>query len=735
MEPHPSSPSTAAQSPAEGKIPAHPGLAGSPETHPYLNPNAPLEQRVKDLVARLTLEEKAILLNHKGPELKRFHILSDNWNQCLHGMRWAGGPTTLFPIPTGMAATWDPELIRLVADAISDEARAVNNWWHDDPDFKGGFGGRHGGEKTGLVYRSPVINIMRNPFWGRNGETWSEDPYLCGRMAVAFIKGLQGDDPRYLKLAATIKHFAVNNVEVDRKTLSANVSERMLREYWLPHWRDAVVEGGARSVMASYNQVNGLYNVFNPFLLKDILKGDWGFDGFTVSDLGGVRNKEMVVLSVNAGCDFSDEEFMKYIPEAVREGQISESRLDEALSRLLKVRFRLGEFDPVELVPWRKISMSVVCSPEHHALSLEASQKSIVLLKNDPALLPLDAGKLKKVAVLGPLAERVYEGDHFYIMAPGRKTVALLESLTKALPDAEILFAPGAEIARPLRVKDQPAPAPFDHVGELQKAVNAAKIADVAIVCVGTNQYVENEECDRTTLALPGNQQQLVEAVLAANPNTVVIFHNAGPLCTPWIKEHVPSCLAAWWSGEAQGDALADVLLGKANPAGRLPYTVYASDAQVPPQSEYDISQGFTYMYVRGEPLYAFGHGLSYTTFAYSDMKLPALTAKANDTIAVTLTLTNTGERDGDEVVQIYVKEPAGKVVKPRLRLVGFKRVTLKAGETQTVTIPVEVARMRYWDEDTHAFVAEPGRYVLNAGPSSADIKLSASFVLEPAWN
>jgi beta-glucosidase len=686
----------------------------------YLNPDAPLNQRVNDLISQLTLEEKATLLNHKGPEVRRFHILSDNWNQCLHGVKWSGGPTTLFPIPTGMAATWNPALVHQVADATADEARAIYNSWHDDPNFKG--------DKNGLIYRSPVINILRNPYWGRDGEAWSEDPFLCGRMAVAFVQGLQGDDPHYLKLAATLKHFAVNNVEKDRQKLSATVSERMLHEYWLPHFRDAIVEGKARSIMASYNQINGVHNVYNYGLLSDILKKDWGFTGFVVSDLGVVHDKDMVVKSVNAGCDFSDKEFMEFVPEAVHEGQISEARLDEALARVLLVRFQLGEFDPPDRVPYRKIPMSVVCSPEHHALSLEASRESIVLLKNAENFLPLDRVKLKKLAVIGPLADHIIEGDGHYVGAPDRKTVDILQGIKDRAPGIEVICVEGAEIAPALPRKDAPAPPPFDYAGELQKAVEAAKSADVAVVCVGTNLAIEMEGHDRATLALPGNQEQLVEAVMAVNPHTVVVLVNAGPLTIPWIKDHAPSILAAWWSGEEQGHAVADVLFGDVNPGGHLPYTVYASEAQVPPQDEYDISKGFTYMYLKGDALFPFGIGLSYTTFKYSDLKLSQTTAKGGDTITATLDVANTGNRDGDEVVQIYDREPAGKVVKPRERLVGFKRVTIKAGNHQTVSIPLEVARMRYWDETTHAFVAEPGTYQIMAGSSSVDLPLSASF-------
>jgi len=277
----------------------------------YMDPDRPVAERVADLVSRLTLEEKATLLNHRGPIVERFNIRADQWNQCLHGVSWDGGPTTLFPIPTALAATWNTLLVHQVASAISDEARAIYNSWHDDPNFKG--------TRKGLVYRAPVINIMRNPYWGRNGEALSEDPFLCGRMAVAFVKGLQGDDPHYLKLASTLKHFAVNNVEKGRMSLSASVSERMLHEYWLPHFKDAVVEGKAQSLMASYNAVNGTPNNINRRLLTDLLKNDWKHEGFVVSDLGGVRTmveghgaKKMsyvdaVAQSLMAGCDFSDK--------------------------------------------------------------------------------------------------------------------------------------------------------------------------------------------------------------------------------------------------------------------------------------------------------------------------------------------------------------------------------------------------------------------------------------------
>ncbi len=365
-------------------------LAGS---EIFRDSSQPVEARVADLVSRLTLEEKAMVLDHKGPTVERFNLRSDQWNQCLNGVKW-NRPTTLFPACVAMAATWDTQLVQDVATVLSDEARAIYNGWHLDLNAPG--------EHKGLIYRAPVINIERNPYWGRNHEAWGEDPFLTGRMAVAYVRGLQGDDPRYLKTAATLKHYAVNNVETDRKALNAVVPEAMLRDYWLPHFRDAVVEGRAQSLMASYNAINGTPNNINHWLLTDVLKNEWQHEGFVVSDLGGVQTMvsghakgtisyvDAVAQSVMAGCDFSDKEYREHIPAAVREGKLTEARLNDAVSRVLKVRFRLGEFDPFDAVPYSKISPDVVCSVQHRAVALKAAQESIVLLQNHGQLLPLE---------------------------------------------------------------------------------------------------------------------------------------------------------------------------------------------------------------------------------------------------------------------------------------------------------------------------------------------------------
>lgn len=844
------------------------GLSASSATaasEPFRDPSLPLEQRLDDLIGRLTLEEKAICLNHRGPTIERLNLRSDQWNQCLNGVMW-NRPTTLFPTCIAMAATWDVALVRQIADTLSDEARAIYNGWHLDPNAPG--------EHKGLIYRAPVINIGRNPYWGRNHEAWGEDPFLVGRMAVAYVRGLQGDDPRHLKLAATLKHYAVNNVETDRHTLSATVSERMLREYWLPHFRDAVVEGNAQSLMASYNAINGTPNTVNHWLLTEVLKQEWGHDGFVVSDLGGVKRMveghaagkmtyvDAVAQGIMAGCDFSDAEYQKNIPDAVREGKLTIARLDDALRRVLRTRMKLGEFDPFEAGPYAKISPAVIGSAPHRAIALKAAQASIVLLKNEGNLLPLDRTALKRLAVIGPLADVTLLNNYNGKTGP---TVTALQGIRDRVgPDTTVVTARGCEIVAGTKAKiiaskvDQEAGyhagagvkvdatavgefiefnfdhanpgdydvtvfykgmpnrgtfqashdrenfgAPIDqfsasatygrsaklgvvkfHAGipkvlrftvsgknaastgytgsfdrfvlvrttpqvfeaeslkratgeldtsnPLPAAVALARTCDAVILCVGTDRRVEFEARDRKTLGLTGRQEELVLAVLAANPRTIVVQMSAGPLTVPALASQVPAMLQAWWGGEEAGHALADVLFGTVNPAGRLPHTVYASEAQVPPLTEYDISKGFTYMYAKGAPLYAFGHGLSYTAFAYSGLKLSSSKIKADGTVTVWVEIANTGQRAGDEVAQLYVRDVASSVVRPVKELRGFQRLTLQPGEKRAITFTLPAAKLSFWDEKTHAFVVEPGAFELMVGASSADIRARATLEVAP---
>lgn len=690
----------------------------------YLDYTKPVDARVKDLISRMTLEEKAQYLNHVGPEIPRFGIKSDKWNQALHGVVWTR-PTTMFPVSIAMAATWDTKLVYKEATAIADEARAIYNGWHQDPDFKG--------EKKGLIYRTPVINISRNPYWGRINECFGEDPFLTGRIGVAHVTGLQGNDPKYLKLVSTLKHYAVNNVETNRTSRSATVSERMLHEFWLPHFKDCIVEGGAQSVMASYNAINGVPNNINHMMLTDILKNRWGFKGFVVSDLGGVNTmvnghekgkmsyEEAVAQSINAGCDFSDKEFMQYIPVAVNKGLLTEAKLNESLARVMRDRFLLGEFDPQEMVPYSKISVSVIGSAEHIALSLKAAQESMVLLTNKNHILPLNKDKIKTIAVIGPHANMFTAGG--YSGKPIDAVNPMQGIKNRMAPGTEIIYAAGAEITPPRR--NQPA---FDKAAELAKAVDAAKKADVAILYIGTTLEVEAEGRDRTSLELPGNQEELVKAVLAVNPHTIVVLMNAGPLTIPYVKENAPAILEAWWPGEQGGNAIADVLFGNVNPGGKMPLTVYASAEQVPSQDEYDVTKGFTYMYINGKPLFPFGHGLSYTTFSYSNLKLSAKQIKADGLLTVTVDVKNTGKLAGDEVVQLYIHDVSPSLKRPAEELRGFERISLQPGETKKVTFKLPGSKLAFYDEKIHDFRVEPEMIDVLVGSSSADIRLKSQF-------
>ena len=695
---------------------------------PFRDVSLPLERRLDNLIASLTLEEKAIVLNHRGSTIERLGIRADQWNQCLNGVKW-DRPTTLFPSCVALAATWNEALVREVADTLSDEARAIYNGWHLDP--------KAPGEHKGLIYRAPVINIGRNPYWGRNHEAWGEDPFLVGRMAVAYVKGLQGDDPRHLKIAATLKHYAVNNVETDRQKLNSAVSERMLREYWLPHFRDAVVEGRAQSLMASYNAINGIPNNINRWLLTEVLKHEWQHEGFVVSDLGGVRSMveghgknrmsyvDAVAQSVMAGCDFSDKEYETHIPAAVREGKLSEERLNDALRRVLRVRMRLGEFDPFDSVAYAKISPDVIDSEQHRAVALKAAREAIVLLKNSEGLLPLDRTKVKRIAVIGPLADTVVLSN--YSGKPG-KTVSVLQGIRNRVgPGTEVLSAQGCGI-----IGETNKPAAAGNPADIPHAAALARECDTVIVCVGTDQRVEQEGFDRKGLGLTGLQVDLVKAVIEANPRTTVVQLSAGPLTDPWVKDHAPAVLQAWWGGEEGGNALADVLFGEVNPAGRLPHTVYASEAQVPPLDEYDISKGFTYMYINGAPLYPFGHGLSYTSFDYAGLQLSDTRIRADGLLEVSIEVSNAGKIAGDEVVQLYVRDVECSVKRPAKELRGFRRVSLKPGEKHRVSFALPAAKLAFWDTQRHAFHVEPGAFEVMLGASSEDIRARGSFDVIP---
>jgi beta-glucosidase len=431
-----------------------------------------------------------------------------------------------------------------------------------------------------------------------------------------------------------------------------------------------------------------------------------------------------------AGCDFSDREFEQYIPEALANGFVTEERLNDALRRVLTVRMRLGEFDDFESFIYSNISPDIILAPAHRKLALEAAEESIVLLKND-GILPLDVTKLSRVAVIGPYSD-IHQHDPNY----GGKAVdpvTPLKGIQKEMEGrgVEVVYEQGGVISYPRARQNEPAPPPVDYAAMMASAVETAKKSDVAILFLGTTTRVEIEGRDRTTLDLPGNQQELLDAVMAANPRTVVVLMSAGPLAVPTAKAHAPAILQGWWPGEEGGTAIANVLTGKYNPAGRLPYTMYASDAQVPSVDIYDISVGFTYMYVKGAPQYAFGHGLSYTKFDYSKLRLSSKRGGADDKITVSVDVKNTGAKDGDEVVQMYVRDMATGYVHPTSELRGFKRVAIPAGGKQTVTMELPVGSLAYYDTSVGDFRLSPGRYEIMVGAASDDIRLRSTITVD----
>ena len=698
----------------------------------YLDPSQPIDKRVADLVSRLTLEEKPAQMCTTAPAIARLKIpVMNGWNQCLHGVVWTR-PTTMFPVPIGMAATWDTALVHEVAATIGEEARAVYNYWRSMPPGKVAEEGRaqmtiaeSGGKirHNGLIYRSPVINISRDPRWGRIEEAFGEDPFLTSRLTVAFVGGMQGDDPKYLQLASTLKHFAANNQEQDRLSLSAQVSERMLHEYFLPHFKAGIVEGRAQSIMSVYNAINGVPGAANKLLVTDILRGQWKFEGFVVPDSGAVNRliaghklvstmEEAAARSVLAGHDLDNIDFPAALPKAIAKGLLSEKDLDQSLRRILKVRFRLREFDPPEMVPYNKISPAVIDSAAHRELALRTARESIVLLTNRNGFLPLDRSKIKTIAVIGPHANVVTTGSRNYTGQVSKFVVPLEGIKNKVSAGTEVLYAQGCDVLE----------AP-DKEKSFAEAAAAAKKSDVAVLYVGINHLLEREGLDRTYIDLPPVQEELIKRVYEANPRTVVVLMNGGPVAVKWPKENVPAVLDMFYAGEEGGNAIADVLFGDCNPGGRLPYTVYESVAQVPPMTEYDITKGFTYMYFEGPPVYPFGHGLSYTTFRYANLRISSKQIPGHGQVTVRVDVQNTGQRAGDEVVQLYVHDVEASVKRPKKELRGFERISLKPGEKKTVSFPLPAEKLSFYDVKSKSFVVEPGQFEVLVGSSSEDIR------------
>jgi beta-glucosidase len=699
----------------------------------WKDPSQPLDARIRDLTSRLSLAEKVNQMRNTTTGIPRLGIPAyDYWSEALHGVASAG-VATVFPQAIGMAATWDTPLIHQESDVISTEARAKFN------DYTGSHHGDSRG-RYGLTFWSPNVNIFRDPRWGRGQETYGEDPFLTGSFAVAFITGLQGDDSKYIKAFGCAKHYAVHSgPEPKRHMFNATPPERDLYETYLPQFEMAVREGHVGGVMGAYSALNGIPDCASSFLLTDILRQQWGFEGYIVSDCDAVGDifrghhyvaspSAAAAAAVKAGCDICCGGTYNALLKAVQQKLITEPEIDGALYYALKTRFRLGLFDPPADVPWSNIGIDQNDTPQHEALALKVAEESMVLLKNN-GVLPLNRAGLKHIAVIGLNAAATNMLNGNYNGVPARPVTILAGIQAIAGPNIEVTYAPGCPLALKKDNSNQPA---SDMTAD---ALAAAKAADVVIYVGGINSQMEGEEMaranslvgfnggDRTQIELPSVQEDLLKVLYATGKPVIFVNCSGSAIAMPWEAKNLSAIVQAWYPGEQGGRAVGEVLFGDYNPAGRLPVTFYKSTSDLPDFEDYSMKNR-TYRYFKGKPLYAFGYGLSYTTFKYFAPKLDSESVEADDTVHVTFTVQNTGTRDGDEVAQVYFRHVHSAVPQPKLALCGFTRVHVAKGATAKVTVNVPAERFRYWDTTKKQYVVEPGKYQLLIGSASDDIRL-----------
>ncbi len=705
----------------------------------YLDTSLPFETRSKDLIRRMSLKEKVSQLMDSAPAIERLGLPGYGyWNECLHGVGRAGH-ATVFPQAIGLAATWDTELIHRVANTIATEARAKNN------------DARKSSPSTrryyGLTFWTPNINIFRDPRWGRGQETYGEDPYLTGELAVAFIKGLQGDHPKYYKAMACAKHFAVHSgPEKLRHTFNATVSERDLYETYLPHFEAAVKQGGVGSVMSVYNAFEGVPGPASDFLLTDILRDRWGFQGHVVSDCGAVHDiwknhnyaetpAEASALAIKAGNDLNCGGTYGALVSAVRKGLVSEEDLDLALKRVLMARFQLGLFDSPQECEYLSIPISENDSHKNSQVALEASRNSMVLLKNDGTL-PLNSSQIKSIAVIGPNANSVNALIGNYSGKPSHP-ITILEGIREHVgKQITINYSHGC----PLAIKEGET-FTIDNK-QAQEALLLAKRSDLVVFVGGYDATLEGEEMrssfvgfdggDRISIRLPKPQRKLLAALSDLDRPIVMVNLSGSAVAFREEAKEVSSILQAWYPGQNGGKAVAEILFGKANPAGRLPVTFYQSIDDLPDFSNYSM-KGRTYKYFKGKPLYPFGHGLSYTTFEYNSLQLSSETMSQTKQCNVSIAVTNSGNRTGEEVVQLYIQPQGLSSSDPIHVLKGFKRIELKPGETAKVEFELPASSFRRWNTAIGDYEVKAGKYLIQVGSSSSDIRKEGLLeILEP---
>lgn len=682
----------------------------------YLDTSRSREERAKDLISRLTLDEKVGLMNHPALGIPRLNIPAYNyWSEALHGVA-RNGRATVFPQAIGMAATWDKKLIRKIANAISDEGRAK---YHAALKRNG-----YTDQYQGLTFWSPNVNIFRDPRWGRGQETWGEDPFLTGEMAAEFVKGLQGDDPRYLKTAACAKHYAVHSgPEKDRHTFNAVVTKRELYDTYLPAFKKLVIEAKVESVMGAYNRTLGELCCASPLLIKDILRGEWNFQGHFVSDCMALSDfhlnhkvtkdaAESAALALQHGCDLGCDHVFNEIPTAISRGLITEADVDRALERTLGTRFKLGMFDPDEDVPFASISTDVVASDAHRQLAYKAAVESVVLLKNKNNVLPIKPST-KKVFVTGPTAAstEVLLGNYYGF---NERMTTLLEGIVGRIPEGMGLeYHSGAPLKHPREIKETWAP-------------QMAQSADFTIVCAGFNSFLEGEEGesllsaqngDRESISLPQSQIDYIKELSIHGARIILVLTGGSPIALGEVEDMVEAILFVWYPGMEGGRAVADVLFGDVSPAGKLPLTFPKSLDQLPDFDDYSMN-GRTYRYMTAEPLYPFGFGLSYSHFEYSELQLDKTDLPLGDSLQVSLTLTNSGGSDSAEVVQFYLSDLHASTIVPIHHLIGFERVMLKTGESKTLKFTVTPEMMSFFNDDGK-LTLEPGEFRLEVGGCS----------------
>ncbi len=686
------------------------------QTPAYLDPAFPRDHRVDDLLGRMTLEEKCGQMLHASPAIERLGIPEYNWgNECLHGVARAGG-ATVFPQAIGLGATFDPDLIKQLASAIADEARAKH---HEA--VRCGNRGLH----RGLTFWTPNINIFRDPRWGRGQETYGEDPYLTARIGTAFVEGLQGDHPKYLKAAACAKHFAVHSgPEKDRHIFDARVGPKDMAETYLPAFK-ALVDAGVEAVMGAYNRVNGEPACASPTLLEDILRKQWGFGGHVVSDCGAIRDihenhkhvetlAEAVAMAVKAGCDLNCGCAYNELLNAFEEVLLAEQDIDRCVRRLLKTRFKLGMFDPPDQVPYASTPMSVVNCDRHRELAREAAAKSIVLLKNRHGVLPLRRDT-KRILVVGPNASSldVLMGNYHGISS---NMTSILEGICDRADEVtSVAYRMSCQL-------DQENSSPSDVIcHEIQQA-------EMVIAVMGLAPILEGEEGDtiasptagdRESIGLPANQVGFLKKITGLGTPVVLVLTGGSAIAIPEVHELVDAVLMAWYPGEQGGNAVADVLFGHTSPSGRLPITVPKSLEQLPPFDDYAMT-GRTYRYMTDEPLYPFGFGLSYTRFQYSGLELTAGPHLLDQSIPFSVTVRNTGTVESEEVVQVYLKTPRGDAPSPRFSLVGLQRIRLAPGASRNLTLSLLPQVLQAVDADG-TMCQRPGIYSLWVGGSTPD--------------